>query len=161
MRVGFGYDVHPLKKKRLLILGGVTIPFEKGVQGHSDADVLLHAIGDAILGAAALGDLGKHFPDTDPAYANFSSLLLLREINTLLNKHGYSVVNVDSTIVIERPKIAPHIESMRKNIAECLQIEVDAVSVKATTSEGMSFIGKGAGVAVHAVALISRIHETS
>lgn len=156
MRAGLGYDVHQLVKGRPMIIGGVTIPFEKGLSGHSDADVLLHAIGDALLGAAALGDLGKHFPDTEPAYANFSSLLLLREINNLLLKNQWRIVNIDSTIIIEKPKMAPHIETMRKNIAACLQIEVGAISVKATTSEGMSFIGKGEGVAVQAIALIDR-----
>ncbi len=154
MRVGLGYDVHPLVKGRPMIIGGVTIPFEKGLSGHSDADVLLHAIGDALLGAAALGDLGKHFPDTEPAYANFSSLLLLREINGLLIKNNYHIINIDATIVIEKPKMAPHIESMRKNIAACLHIDIAVISVKATTSEGMSFVGKGAGVAVQAIALI-------
>ncbi|MCA9731885.1 MAG: 2-C-methyl-D-erythritol 2,4-cyclodiphosphate synthase [Deferribacteres bacterium] len=155
MRIGQGYDVHQFVKNRPLILGGVNIPHEKGLAGHSDADALLHAIGDAILGAAALGDLGKHFPDTDPAYANFSSLLLLREIYELLLRHNYTVVNVDSTIVTEAPKIAPHIEAMRKNIAQCLKLDIGAVSVKATTSEKMGFVGKGYGLAVHAIVLIA------
>ena len=156
MRVGIGYDVHPLMKGRDMIIGAVNIPYEKGLGGHSDADVLLHAIGDAILGAAALGDLGKYFPDTSPSFANISSLLLLKEINKLLKKKGYRVVNVDSTVVLEKPKLKPYIETMCQNIAECLQIDEDAVSVKATTSEKMGFVGQEQGVAAHAVVLIEK-----
>ncbi|MCA9741947.1 MAG: 2-C-methyl-D-erythritol 2,4-cyclodiphosphate synthase [Deferribacteres bacterium] len=157
MRIGIGYDVHPLVADRPMIIGGVTIPYEKGLGGHSDADVLLHAIGDAILGAAALGDLGKHFPDTSDSFANISSLILLKEIAALLHKKRYQVVNIDSTVVLERPKLAPHIAEMKKNIASCLNMRQSEVSVKATTSEKMGFVGKEEGVAAHAVVLIQKI----
>ncbi len=157
MRIGQGYDVHPLVKERPMIIGGVRIPYELGLGGHSDADVLLHAVGDALLGAAALGDLGLHFPDSSEQYANFSSLLLLKDIARLLQQNGYEVVNVDSTVVLEKPKLAPYREQMRRNIADCLGIGIDAVSVKATTSEKMGFIGTGEGVAAHAVALIRKV----
>lgn len=157
MRIGFGYDVHPLIADRPMIIGGVTIPFEKGLGGHSDADVLSHAIGDAILGAAALGDLGKHFPDTSDSYANISSLILLKEIAKLLNKKRFKVVNIDSTVVLERPKLAPYIEQIKKNIANCLRLKQSDISIKATTSEKMGFVGKEQGVAAHAVVLIKKI----
>lgn len=159
MRIGIGYDVHPLVADRPMIIGGVTIPYEKGLGGHSDADVLLHAIGDAILGAAALGDLGKHFPDTSDSFANISSLILLKEIAALLHKKRYQVVNIDSTVVLERPKLAPHIAEMKKNIASCLNMRQSEVSVKATTSEKMGFVGKEEGVAAHAVVLIQKLHK--
>ncbi|MFQ5628238.1 MAG: 2-C-methyl-D-erythritol 2,4-cyclodiphosphate synthase [bacterium] len=157
MRVGFGYDVHPLVSGREMIIGGVSIAHEKGLGGHSDADVLLHAIGDAILGAAALGDLGKHFPDKNAHYANISSLILLKEIAKLLSKKRYKLNNVDSTVVLEKPKLAPHIGQMKKNIANCLDLELDDVSIKATTSEKMSFVGREEGVAAFAVVLIEKM----
>ncbi|HHY42419.1 MAG TPA: 2-C-methyl-D-erythritol 2,4-cyclodiphosphate synthase [Thermoanaerobacterales bacterium] len=157
MRIGIGFDVHQLVEGRKLILGGVTIPFEKGLLGHSDADVLVHAINDALLGACALGDIGKHFPDTDPAYKDISSIKLLKRVKDLLSVHGYKVVNIDSVICAERPKLAPYIDEMRKNIAETLSIAVDRVSVKATTTEGLGFEGKGEGISAQAVCLIEKI----
>jgi len=153
-RIGFGFDVHKLAEGRKLILGGLEIPFEKGLLGHSDADVLLHAICDALLGAAVLGDIGKHFPDTDARFKGISSIELLKNVGELLRNNNYSVVNIDSTLVLERPKIAPYIDKMRKNIAEALSIPVDAVSVKATTNEKMGFIGSGEGAVAYAVAMI-------
>lgn len=157
MRIGFGYDVHPLVTGRPMILGGVPIPSARGLGGHSDADVLAHAIGDALLGAAALGDLGKHFPDTNANYSNISSLLLLKEIAKLLLQNSYRIANIDSTLVLERPKVAPYIEQMRKNIADCLEIAAGSVSVKATTSEKMGFVGREEGVAAFAVVLIEKV----
>ena len=154
MRIGHGYDVHRLTEGRRLILGGVDIPFEKGLLGHSDADVLAHAIADALLGAAALGDIGKHFPDTDPLYVGADSLLLLRRVGELIAERGYAVVNIDSTVIAQAPKLAPHIEQMRQNIARALSIDVDCVSVKATTEERLGFTGDGSGIAAHAVCLI-------
>lgn len=154
-RIGFGYDVHRLASGRKLILGGVDIPFEKGLDGHSDADVLLHALCDALFGAAGLGDIGKHFPDTDPRYKGISSLLLLKHVGDLLGQHHMSVVNVDATVVLERPKIAPFIEKMRANIAGVLNVTPEQVSIKATSNEGMGFVGTGEGAAAHAVALIT------
>ncbi len=154
MRIGFGYDVHPFTQGRPLILGGVHIPYEFGLSGHSDADALLHAIIDALLGAAALGDIGQHFPDSSPNYANFSSLLFLKEIAQLLRTHRFTVKNIDSTVVLEKPRIAPYVEQMRTNIADGLEIEPDRVSVKATTSEKMGFVGRQEGVAAYAVALV-------
>ena len=133
MRIGMGYDVHRLTEDRKLIIGGVEIPYEKGLLGHSDADVLLHAIMDALLGAAALGDIGKHFPDTDPAYKGISSMELLRKVGELLEEHSFLIENIDATIIAQAPKMRPHIDTMRKNIAQALQIEVDQVNVKATT----------------------------
>lgn len=156
MRVGTGYDVHRLVSGRPLILGGVEIPFDLGLLGHSDADVVSHAIGDALLGAAALGDLGAHFPDTDPAYAGCSSLKLLSHIASLLEQGGYSIGNVDATIIAQKPKIAPFILTMRHNIADALDIESEQVSVKATTTEGLGFTGVGEGFAAQAVALLYR-----
>ena len=138
MRVGMGYDVHKLVDGRDLILGGVKIPYEKGLLGHSDADVLLHAVMDALLGAAALGDIGKHFPDTDPAYKGASSIKLLEEVGKLIDEKLYVIGNIDATIIAQRPKMAPHIEQMRKNVAEALHIEVEQVNIKATTEEGIS-----------------------
>lgn len=154
MRIGHGYDVHRLTEGRKLIIGGILIPYEKGLLGHSDADVLLHAISDALLGAAALGDIGKHFPPSDPKYAGADSLELLREVNSLLKTSGFSVENVDSTIIAERPKMLPHIEEMRKNISLALDIDISCVSVKATTEEKLGFTGSGEGISAHAVALI-------
>lgn len=154
MRIGHGYDVHRLVEGRRLILGGVDIPYEKGLLGHSDADVLLHAISDALLGAAALGDIGKHFPDTDPRYEGADSLRLLQEVGRLVNEAGYAVSNIDATILCQAPKLAPHIQTMRANIAGALGLAVDQVSVKATTEEHLGFTGKGEGVAAHAVALL-------
>ena len=156
MRVGHGYDVHRLVEGRKLILGGVEIPWEKGLLGHSDADVLLHALMDAILGAAALGDIGRHFPDSDERYAGADSLRLLTEVARLLNEAGYRLVNADCTILAQRPKLMPHIPQMRANIARALEADVDAISVKATTEEGLGFTGDGSGIAAHAVVLIER-----
>ena len=154
MRIGHGYDVHRLVEGRQLILGGVDIPHEKGLLGHSDADVLVHAIMDALLGAAALGDIGKHFPDSDPAYAGADSLGLAAHVAALLQNHGYRIVNIDSTILAQAPKLAPHIETMRRNIANALGIELSAINVKATTEEGLGFTGEKLGIAAHAVCLI-------
>lgn len=154
MRIGHGYDVHRLVEGRRLILGGVDIPYEKGLLGHSDADVLLHAISDALLGAAALGDIGKHFPDNDPQYEGADSLVLLHKVGELLHGAGYAVGNIDATILCQAPKLLPHIPAMRENIASALEIAVDAVSVKATTEEKLGFTGSGEGIAAHAVALI-------
>lgn len=154
-RVGFGYDIHQLTADRTLILGGVTIPAEFGLLGHSDADVLLHAICDALLGAAALGDIGKHFPDTNPEFKGISSIELLKRVGSLLNKQGYSIGNIDSTLVLERPKIAPYIEQMKQNIAGALQCGKNQISIKATTNEGLGSIGRGEGAAAYAIALIN------
>ena len=154
MRIGHGYDVHRLVEGRKLILGGVEIPFEKGLLGHSDADVLAHAVMDAVLGAAALGDIGQHFPDNDPAYAGADSLELARHVARILSEHGYRVENIDATLLCQRPKLAPHIPAMRANLAAAFGLPVDAVSVKATTEEHLGFTGEGLGTAAHAVALI-------
>ena len=154
MRIGHGYDVHRLVEGRKLILGGVEIPFEKGLLGHSDADVLAHAVMDAVLGAAALGDIGQHFPDNDPAYAGADSLELARHVARILSEHGYRVENIDATILCQRPKLAPHIPAMRANLAAAFGLPVDAVSVKATTEEHLGFTGEELGIAAHAVALI-------
>ena len=154
MRIGHGYDVHRLVEGRKLIMGGVDIPHTKGLLGHSDADVLLHAIMDALLGAAALGDIGKHFPDNDPAYAGANSLQLTLQVGKILRNRGYRIVNIDATVIAQAPKLAPHIEQMRRNIAEALCIDVDAVSVKATTEERLGFTGDGSGISAHAVCLI-------
>lgn len=154
MRIGHGYDVHKLVSGRKLIIGGVDIPHALGLLGHSDADVLLHAIMDAILGAAALGDIGKHFPDTDEKYRGADSRKLLMHVGNLIKEKGYSVVNIDSTVIAQAPKLAPYIETMRINIADCLGIGIDAVNVKATTEEKLGFTGAREGIAAHAVALI-------
>ena len=154
IRIGHGYDVHRLVEGRKLIIGGVEIPHETGLLGHSDADVLLHAISDAILGAAALGDIGHLFPDNDPQYKGADSLKLLRRVNIYLGTNGYRVVNVDATIIAQAPKMAPHIQNMRANIARVLGVDVSRVSVKATTEEGLGFTGSGLGIAAHAVCLI-------
>ncbi len=154
MRVGIGYDVHKLVEDRDLIIGGVKIPYEKGLLGHSDADVLLHAISDAILGAAALGDIGFHFPDTDERFKGADSLKLLNETGKLIKAEGYSVVNIDATIIAQAPKMRPHIDSMRKNIADALEIDINQVNVKASTEEGLGFTGAGLGIASNAIAMI-------
>ncbi len=154
MRIGTGYDVHRLTEGRKLIIGGVDIPYEKGLLGHSDADVLLHAVSDALLGAAALGDIGLHFPDSDPAYKGADSLLLLTRVGELLRENYYVISNIDATIIAQAPKMRPHIDAMRRNIAAALQIDVSQVSVKATTEEGLGFTGSGEGIAAHASALI-------
>ncbi|NIN00801.1 MAG: 2-C-methyl-D-erythritol 2,4-cyclodiphosphate synthase [candidate division Zixibacteria bacterium] len=156
LRIGIGYDAHRLTKGRDLILGGVKIPHEKGLSGHSDADVLSHAIGEAILGALSLGDLGKHFPDTDDRYKNISSLKILSMINDLVKKEDARIINVDSTIVAEEPKLSAHIRTMRQNVSEVLQIDMDQVSVKATTTEGMGFAGKKEGIAAYAAVLVEK-----
>ncbi|MCF2600273.1 MAG: 2-C-methyl-D-erythritol 2,4-cyclodiphosphate synthase [Veillonellaceae bacterium] len=155
-RFGMGYDVHQLVENRKLIIGGVDIPYEKGLLGHSDADVLLHAISDALLGAAALGDIGKHFPDTDPRYKGADSLKLLEEVGNLLAAKGYVVGNVDATIVAQKPKMLPHIPQMRENIARVLRVDIDQINVKATTEEHLGFTGSGQGISSYAVAGIER-----
>ena len=161
MRIGMGYDVHRLTEGRDLILGGVKIPYEKGLLGHSDADVLLHAVMDALLGAAALGDIGKHFPDTDPAYEGASSMKLREHVGKLLEERLYVVENIDATIIAQRPKMAPHIEEMRRNIAAALHLELDQVNVKATTEEGLGFTGTGEGISAQAVACLDSIRNYS
>jgi len=157
LRIGHGFDVHALVPERLLILGGVRIPYERGLAGHSDADVLLHAICDALLGAAALGDIGRHFPDTDARFAGADSRLLLRHCHALIQEKGFSVGNVDATIVCQRPKLASHIPQMRTHIAEDLQVAEDAVNIKATTTEQLGYAGRGEGIAAHAVTLIQHV----
>ena len=154
LRVGHGYDVHRLVEGRALILGGVTVPFDRGLLGHSDADVLTHAVMDALLGAAALGDIGKLFPDSDAAYAGADSIALLERVTALLREHGWQVGNVDTTVVAQTPKLAPYIPEMRRRLAEAMGLDVDCVSVKATTEERLGFTGSGEGMAAHAVALI-------
>ena len=156
IRVGYGYDVHRLVEGRKLILGGVDIPFEKGLLGHSDADVLLHAITDALFGAAALGDIGSHFPDTDPRYKGADSLKLLEACGRELAEHGWKIGNIDATIVAQRPKLLPYVPQMRENIARVLRITVEQVSLKGKTEEGLGFTGTGEGMAVHAVCLIEK-----
>ena len=155
MRIGMGYDVHRLTEGRKLIIGGVEIPYEKGLLGHSDADVLLHAIMDALLGAAALGDIGKHFPDTDPAYKGISSMELLGKVGQLLEDNSFLIENIDATIIAQAPKMRPYIDTMRENIARVLQIEVSQVNVKATTEEGLGFTGTGEGISSQAVCLLN------
>ena len=155
MRVGMGYDVHKLTEDRKLFLGGVEIPYEKGLLGHSDADVLLHAIMDALLGAAALGDIGKHFPDIDPQYKGISSIKLLEHVAALLDENGYVVENIDATISAQAPKMRPHIDTMRENIAKALLIDVGQVNVKATTEEGLGFTGSGEGISSQAICLVT------
>ena len=154
MRIGHGYDVHKLVEGRKLILGGVDIPYERGLLGHSDADVLAHAVMDALLGAAALGDIGQHFPDSDPAYSGADSLELLGAVKGLLKEAGYTVGNVDATVLAQAPKLAPHIPRMRANLARAMGVDVGQVSVKATTEEGLGFTGQKEGIAAHAVALL-------
>lgn len=155
-RVGLGYDVHPFEENRKLILGGIEIPFEKGLKGHSDADVLLHAITDAILGAASLGDIGRHFPDTDPAFKNADSTQLLKDSYKLVQEKGFSITNIDSTVVAEKPKLSKFIPSIQSHIGETLNCDVEQISVKATTNEKMGFVGREEGIAVHAVVLLKR-----
>ena len=157
MRIGHGYDVHRLAEGRKLILGGVDIPWEKGLLGHSDADVLTHAVMDALLGAAGLGDIGQHFSDTDPAYAGADSLKLLEHVVALLRERGFAVGNVDATILAQRPKLAPHMPRMRDNLGRVMGIDPGRVNVKATTEEGLGFTGSGEGIAAHGVALIEKI----
>ena len=156
LRVGHGYDVHRLVEGRALILGGVTVPFDRGLLGHSDADVLTHAVMDALLGAAALGDIGKLFPDSDAAYAGADSIALLERVTALLREHGWQVGNVDATVVAQTPKLAPYIPEMRRRLAEAMGLDVDCVSVKATTEERLGFTGSGEGMAAHAVALVEK-----
>lgn len=154
MRVGLGYDVHKLVLDRPLIMGGVEIPFEKGLLGHSDADVLIHAIMDSILGAAALGDIGKHFPDTDSKYKNISSLELLKHVKSLIEDNGFSIENIDATIIAQKPKMSPHIQKMRENISSILGIELNQINIKATTEEGLGFTGSGCGISAQSIALL-------
>lgn len=156
IKIGFGYDAHRLVKERDLILGGVKIPYEKGLLGYSDADVLSHAIGEAILGALSLGDLGKHFPDTDEKYKGISSLKILSMINDMAKKENAKIIHIDSTIVAQEPKLSPHIEKMRENIADVLKIKTDQVSVKATTTEGLGFMGRKEGISAYAVVLVEK-----
>lgn len=161
MRVGMGYDVHKLTEGRKLILGGVDIPWEKGLLGHSDADVLIHAVMDALLGAAALGDIGKHFPDTDPAYKGISSIKLLVHVAELLRKQEYAVGNIDATVIAQKPKMAPHIPQMRKNMADALGIPESKINIKATTEEGLGFTGRGEGIASQAICLLIEKQDRS
>ena len=161
MRVGMGYDVHKLTEGRKLILGGVEIPYDKGLLGHSDADVLVHAIMDALLGAAALGDIGRHCPDTDPEYKGASSLKLLEHVGKLVEDKLYVIGNIDATIIAQRPKMAPHIETMRENVANVLHIDIDQVNIKATTEEGLGFTGSGEGISAQAIASLDTIANYS
>ncbi|MEA4825479.1 2-C-methyl-D-erythritol 2,4-cyclodiphosphate synthase [Clostridium sp. JNZ J1-5] len=156
MRIGMGYDVHRLTENRKLIIGGVDIPYSKGLLGHSDADVLLHAIMDSLLGAAALGDIGRHFPDTDPKFKGISSIDLLKEVRNLLDKEGYEIVNIDATIIAQKPKMAPYIPKMIKNISSTLQIDDNLVNVKATTEEGLGFTGNEEGISSQSICLINK-----
>ena len=155
MRIGMGYDVHRLVEDRNLIIGGVEIPFEKGLLGHSDADVLLHAIMDSLLGACALGDIGKHFPDTDPNFKGISSIKLLEETGRLILEKGYSINNIDATIIAQQPKMRPHIELMRKNISDALNIDIDQINIKATTEEGLGFTGEMLGISAQSIASVN------
>lgn len=154
MRIGLGYDVHRLVENKDLIVGGVKIPYEKGLLGHSDADVLLHAIMDSLLGASALGDIGKHFPDTDPMYKGASSLILLEEVGKLLKLNNYSINNIDATIIAQKPKMAPFIEEMKSNIAKVLNIDLAQINIKATTEEGLGFTGSGEGISSQSICLL-------
>lgn len=157
MRIGHGYDVHRLCEDRKLILGGVDIPYEKGLLGHSDADVLVHAVMDSLLGALALGDIGKHFPDTDPKYKGADSIKLLEFVTELIKNQGYSIVNIDATILAQKPKLAGYIDSMRENIAKATNCDISQISVKATTEEKLGFTGEGLGISSHCVALLEKI----
>ena len=159
MRIGMGYDVHRLIQGRRLVIGGVEIPYEKGLLGHSDADVLLHAVMDALLGAAALGDIGKHFPDTDPAYKGISSVALLKHVGELLEENRFLIENIDATIIAQAPKMQPYIDQMRANIAGTLGIEMDQVNVKATTEEGLGFTGSGEGISSQAICMLTSPRE--
>ena len=158
-RIGHGYDVHRLCENRKLILGGVDIPYEKGLLGHSDADVLVHAVMDSLLGALALGDIGKHFPDTDPKYKGADSIVLLRYVNELIKNNGYAVSNLDATILAQKPKLLPFREQMRKNISEAIGVDISQVSVKATTEEKLGFTGEGLGISAHCVCLLERVTD--
>ena len=161
MRVGMGYDVHKLTEGRKLILGGVEISYDKGLLGHSDADVLVHSIMDALLGAAALGDIGRHFPDTDPEYKGASSMKLLKHVGKLVEDKLYVIGNIDATIIVQRPKMAPYIEAMRANVANVLHIDIDQVNIKATTEEGLGFTGSGEGISAQAIASLEEIANYS
>lgn len=161
MRIGIGYDVHKLVEGRDMIIGGVKIPYEKGLLGHSDADVLLHAIMDALLGAAALGDIGKHFPDTDPAYRGISSLTLLEKVGDLLEENNFLIENIDATVIAQAPKMRPHIDAMRENIAKALRIYINQVNVKATTEEGLGFTGAGEGISAQAICMLTSPFDLS
>ena len=154
MRIGYGYDVHRLVEGRKLIMGGVEIDYERGLLGHSDADVLLHAVMDSLLGAAALGDIGKHFPDTDERYKGISSIRLLKEVLNLINENNYCIINLDATIIAQKPKMRPYIDQMRENIADALNMDISCVNVKATTEEGLGFTGEGLGIAANCICLI-------
>lgn len=156
MRIGHGYDVHKLVEGRKLIIGGVEIQYQRGLLGHSDADVLVHAIMDSLLGAACLGDIGKHFPDSDSRYKGVDSLILLKKVSELLKDLDFKIINIDATIIAERPKMSPHIISMRENISRALGIDIDSINIKATTEEGLGFTGGGEGISAHAVSLIYR-----
>ncbi|WP_196592034.1 2-C-methyl-D-erythritol 2,4-cyclodiphosphate synthase [Pectinatus frisingensis] len=156
MRIGMGYDVHLLTENRKLIIGGVDIPFTKGLLGYSDADVLLHAIADALLGAAGLGDIGRHFPDNDVQYKNISSMILLKKTRDLLRNKNYTVINIDATIIAQMPKMAPYIETMRSNVAKVLSLDKEYINIKATTEEGLGFTGAGQGIAANAITLIEK-----
>ena len=158
MRIGFGYDVHQLVENRKLIIGGIEIPFEKGLLGHSDADVLVHAIMDSILGALALGDIGKHFPDTDPKYKDVSSVYLLSQVHKLMDERGYGVGNIDGTIVAQRPKMAGYIEDMRKIISKTLDMPMEDINIKATTTEWLGFVGKEEGISSYSVCILKKIN---
>lgn len=160
MRIGMGYDVHRLVEGRDLILGGVMIPYEKGLLGHSDADVIVHAIMDALLGAAALGDIGRHFPDTDPAYAGISSIKLLEHVQKLLEEHLFIIENIDATIIAQKPKMAPYREEMMENVARALKIERNQVNIKATTEEGLGFTGAGEGISAQAICLLTTVADS-
>ena len=159
MRIGTGYDVHRLEEGRKLILGGVQIPFEKGLLGHSDADVLLHAVSDALLGAAALGDIGQHFPDTDPKYKGISSILLLQHVGKLLEENMYVINNIDATIIAQKPKLLPYIDTMIKNVAQALHLEENQVNIKATTEEGLGFTGSMEGISAHAICALTSVQD--
>lgn len=159
MRIGMGYDVHRLTEGRKLILGGVEIPYEKGLLGHSDADVLLHAIMDALLGAASLGDIGKHFPDTDERYRGISSILLLEHVGALLDEHGFVIENIDATVIAQRPKLRPYMEEMEQNIAKALHMTQDRINLKATTEEGLGFTGAGEGISSQAICLLTPLMD--
>ncbi|MBR6451684.1 MAG: 2-C-methyl-D-erythritol 2,4-cyclodiphosphate synthase [Lachnospiraceae bacterium] len=159
MRIGMGYDVHKLTTGRDLILGGVKIPYEKGLLGHSDADVVVHAIMDALLGAAALGDIGKHFPDTDPAYKGADSIELLKKVGELIREDHYLIENIDATIIAQAPKLRPYIDTMNANVAKALEIDISQVSIKATTEEGLGFTGSGEGISAQAVCLLSSVRD--
>lgn len=158
-RIGHGYDVHRLSENRKLILGGVDIPYEKGLLGHSDADVLIHAVMDSLLGALALGDIGKHFPDTDPKYSGADSIILLKHVYSLINEKGYCIGNIDAVILAQKPKLAPYIDNMRKNIAEALNCDISRVSVKATTEERLGFTGEELGISSHCISLLEHINS--